>query len=151
MDGFERRYTQKKANTDRILPFEGNYLVAHETCRISFLYRGGSQCSTQKTKTKKRKQIYDICQRNRYSRSFFHQYSEPQHQPSTEKPTNKWFSVSYINAVSIAAARLGLSSVNKPACKFRTKLMKPKGSLDKMKPSAVIYQIVGVKLSGRHC
>lgn len=106
---------------------------------ISF-NRVDSNCKTHEAKASEQRQPYDICQKNRCSRSLIPRYSEPKHQQSTCKQVA-------CNAVSGVVARLlslySLIIAHKPTNTLCTKLLKSKESLDKMEQSALICKIGG--------
>lgn len=133
---FQAKICKIETNTDRILPFESSYSLAHKIgCIRSSFNRIASHCCTHEARKEEQKQFHGIYRRNGY------RYSKPQQTKPKEKSANRWHSFPYISVVFEAAARLcaphSISIAHKLPNTLRTKLIEPKEALDKMKQLAV--------------
>lgn len=132
-----KKICRKCTNTDRVLPFVSKHPVTLNTLHQVVVQAYHREIFQSKGWRRGSWKLYVIHQKRDLNK-LHTLLLKPQYPKILEWPTNKWHSGMHINIVSEAAASL---LAHKPTNTLRAKLREPKGPLNKMEQSVVIYII----------
>ncbi|KER20289.1 hypothetical protein T265_15354, partial [Opisthorchis viverrini] len=137
---------EKETHTDQILNYHSNHPDCHKRSCIRTLFkRIETHCNTTEAKKKEERRLFETFRNNGYPRNFIWRCLRDQHRADPSKqPEQRKITLPYIRNVAMIARHLrqhGIAVAFKPTNMLRRALSKPKGSLDALRKTNVVYKL----------
>ncbi|BHF73869.1 hypothetical protein SprV_0401695300 [Sparganum proliferum] len=144
--GLKTKVLKKVPNTMKILNFNYNHPISHNSCCVRALYRRvETHCSGVEDEVAELQYLQRVLIANAYPRNLVNQCIRKRHQIPSPTGPKFWRALSYGKNVSEAVRRLltplGLGIAHRPEATIRRQVMRTKDPLSRREISGGVYRI----------